>query len=258
MAAAAITEAPLAGRRALVTGAAGGLGRAAALELGGLGADVAAIDLYAAGLQSLAAALETRGRRCHVRAGDCRSAEAMADFAAEAEARLGGIDILVNNVGQSAREKAGPFLESEEETWRFVLEVSLVTALRTTRLLAPGMQARGWGRILCISSDAALVGDVGLADYAAAKAGLLCFTRSLARELAPSRVTANAICFGTVRTAAHARLDPAVLERVKAGVPMGYIAEPEEAVPIVGFLAGPGGAYITGQTIAVNGGRWFL
>lgn len=182
----------------------------------------------------------------------------MADFVASAEAVLGGIDILVNNVGQSAREKAGPFLESGEETWRFVLDISLMTALRTTRLLAPGMQTRKWGRILCISSDAALVGDVGLADYAAAKAGLLGFTRSLARELAPARVTVNAICFGTVATRAHEHLDPAVLDRVKASVPMGYIAEPEEAVPLVGFLAGPGGAYITGQTIAVNGGRWFL
>ncbi len=252
------TSLPLAGRTALVTGAAGGIGRAAALHLADLGADIAAIDLDADGLSSLEASVRTSGRRSFLETGDCRSSERLAGFVAAAERELGAPDILVNNVGQSARAKAGPFLDSEEETWRFVVDISLMTALRATRLVAPGMKARGWGRIVTVASDTALIGDVGLADYAAAKAGLIGFTRSLARELAPSRITANAICFGAVSTAAQKSMNPAVVQAVRDSIPMGYIAEPEEAVQVIGFLCGPGGSYITGQSIAVNGGRWFL
>ncbi len=249
---------PLAGRRALVTGAAGGIGRATALHLAELGADIAAMDLDAEGLGSLEGCLLEMGRQHFLEAGDCRSSEGLSAFVSGAEAQLGAMDILVNNVGQSARAKAGPFLESEEDTWRFVVDISLMTALKATRLLAPGMKRRGWGRIVTVASDSALIGDVGLADYAAAKAGLIGFTRSLARELAPARITANAICFGAVRTAAHKTLNPDVVQAVKDSIPMGYIAEPEEAVQVIGFLCGPGGSYITGQSIAVNGGRWFL
>ncbi len=246
------------GRTALVTGAANGIGRAAALHLAGLGADIAAIDLDADGLATLRLAVERTGRRIFTTAGDCRDREVVEDFGSAASGELGGIDILVNNVGQSAREQAGDFLDSREETWRFVVDVSLFTAMRMARLIAPEMKQRGWGRIVNISSDAALAGDLGLADYGAAKAGLIGFTRSLARELAPFGVTVNAVCFGTIRTAAHDRLAPEILAKVKAGVPMGYIAEVADAAPIIGFLSGPGANYITGQSIAVNGGRWFL
>ena len=249
---------PLKGRIAAVTGAANGIGRAGARHLAHLGADIAAIDLDGAGLDALVREIGETGRRVLTVSGDCRDEGTLADFVADAGARFGGIDILINNVGQSARERAGDFLDSEEETWRFVVDVSLFSALRATRLIAPGMKARGWGRVINVSSDAALVGDAGLADYAAAKSGLIGFTRALARELAPHRVTVNAVCFGTVRTRAHDRLAPDVLESVKRRVPMGYIAEAENATRIIGFLAGPGGDYVTGQSIAVNGGRWFL
>ncbi|TPQ47628.1 short-chain dehydrogenase, partial [Prosthecomicrobium hirschii] len=168
------------------------------------------------------------------------------------------VDILFNNVGQSGRERAAPFHESDEAVWRFVLEVSLFTTLRMARLVVPGMRARGSGRIVNMSSDAALVGDAGLADYAAAKMGIVGFTRSLARENAAFGITVNAVAPGAIRTRAHDRLTPAVLDRIKAGTPAGFIAEPEDVAGCVAFLASDDARYITGQTLAIDGGRWML
>ena len=109
-----------------------------------------------------------------------------------------------------------------------------------------------------MSSDAALVGDAGLADYAAAKSGLLGFTRVLARELALHGITVNAICPGAIRTRAHDYLDPSILERVKADIPMNRVGEPEDVANLVTFLSSDKANYITGQTIAVNGGRHMI
>lgn len=244
----------LIGKLALVTGAANGIGQACACALAEQGADIIAVDIDGHGLEGLVGAIETLGRRAAAIVGDCRE-EAVVSKAFE---HVGSqpVDILVNNVGQSAREKAGPFIDSSAETWAFVLDVSLMTAMRFSRRAAPGMAARGWGRIINMSSDAALIGDAGLADYAAAKSGLLGFTRSLARELAPRSVTVNAICPGAIRTRAHDRLSPAVLDQVKRGIPMGWVGEPEDIARMVTFLAGKGGRYITGQTFVIDGGRW--
>jgi acetoacetyl-CoA reductase/3-oxoacyl-[acyl-carrier protein] reductase len=246
----------LGGRTALVTGAANGIGRACALRLAERGADVVLVDLDGQGLVALQASVESLGRRAIAIAGDCRD-EAFTGrvFERAADERL-HVDILVNNVGQSAREQAGPFIESEAATWAFVLDVSLMTALRFSRHAAPDMKQRGWGRIVNMSSDAALIGDTGLADYAAAKAGLIGFTRSLARELAPHGVTVNAVCPGAIRTRAHDHLSPAVLDEVIRGIPMGRVGEPGDVAGLVAFLASDDGHYVTGQAIAIDGGRW--
>ena len=174
--------------------------------------------------------------------GDCREDEVLERAFAAAQARLGDIDILVNNVGQSARGRAGEFVESDPATWSFVLDVSLVTSMRFARRAAPAMRERGWGRIINMSSDAALVGDAGLADYAAAKSGLLGFTRVLARELAPHGVTVNAVCPGAIRTRATEEMAPDVMARVVRGIPMGRMGEPEDVARLVAFLAGEGWA----------------
>lgn len=243
---------------ALVTGAANGIGRASALALARAGADVALMDLEADPLRALQSEIEGLGRRAHAHVLDCTDAKAMAAAVAEAEERLGPIETLFNNVGQSARERAGAFIESEEETWRFVIELSLLTTMRTSRLIAPGMVRRGRGRIVNMSTESAFYGDAGLVDYAAAKMGVIGFTRSLARELAPQGVNVNAVAPGAIRTRAHDRLPTAVIDRIRESVPLGFVGAPEDVANMVVFLASGASRYVTGQTLLIDGGRWMI
>ena len=242
-----------AGQVALITGAANGIGEGCARRLAAEGASIAVIDRDPVITQRLADL-----PACLAVEGDCTDAAVLADFASDAESRLGPPTILVNNVGQSARERGSRFVDSSEEVWRFVLEVSLLSTLRLSRLVAPGMRARGAGRIINMTSDAALVGDTGLVDYATAKMGLIGFTRALARELAPDGVTVNAVAPGAVRTNAQATMPPEVTERIRAATPVGFIAEPSDVAGLVAYLASAEALFITGQTILIDGGRWML
>lgn len=243
------------GKTVAITGAAHGIGAATANRFLAEGARVAVIDRGAEGFAENLH--EAPPDRLLTMAGDCTDAAVLADFHERTLAALGPIDVLFNNVGQSGRERAAQFHDSQEEVWRFVIEVSLFTAMRMSRLVVPAMRERG-GRIVNMSSDAALVGDAGLTDYAAAKMGIVGFTRSLARELAPHRVTVNAVAPGAIRTRAHDRLTPAVIERIKATTPAGFIAEPEDVAGVVAFLASEDARYITGQTLLIDGGRWMI
>lgn len=250
-----MTSARFTGKTVAITGAAHGIGAATARRFLDEGAKVAVIDREA---ESFAESFAGQpAERLLTMVGDCTDAAVLADFHARTVAAFGPVDILFNNVGQSGRERAAQFHESQEEVWRFVLEVSLFTAMRMSRLVVPAMRERG-GRIVNMSSDAALVGDAGLTDYAAAKMGIIGFTRSLARELAPHRVTVNAVAPGAIRTRAHDRLTPAVIERIKATTPAGFIAEPEDVAGCVAFLASEDARYVTGQTLLIDGGRWMI
>jgi NAD(P)-dependent dehydrogenase (short-subunit alcohol dehydrogenase family) len=243
---------------ALVTGAANGIGRASALALARAGADLALLDLEGEPLAALAGEIRGLGRKALDLRLDCTDAVAMAEAVRTATERLGPVEVLFNNVGQSARERAGPFIDSEEATWRFVVEISLLTAMRTTRLVAPGMVERGRGRIVNMSTESAFYGDAGLVDYAAAKMGVIGFTRSLARELAPSGVRVNAVAPGAIRTRAHDRLPREVIDRIRSTVPLDFVAEPEDVANVVAFLASPASRYVTGQTLLIDGGRWMI
>ncbi len=243
---------------ALVTGAANGIGRASALALARAGADLALLDLEEQTLEDLGSEIHALGRNVLPIRVDCTDAEAMEEAVARVETELGAIEVLFNNVGQSARERAGQFVTSKEETWRFVLEVSLMTTLRTSRLVAPAMVARGRGRIINMSTESAFVGDAGLADYAAAKMGVVGFTRTLARELASHGINVNAVAPGAIKTRAHDRLPTEVIDRIRDSVPLGHVGAPEDVANVVHFLACAASRYVTGQTLLIDGGRWMI
>jgi NAD(P)-dependent dehydrogenase (short-subunit alcohol dehydrogenase family) len=255
---ATIVEGRLSGRIAVVTGAANGIGRASALRLAREGAHLAVVDREGEALQDVGRAIEGLGGQALAITADWTDAVAVGEAFAAIRRRFGRIDILFNNVGQSARERASEFHRSEEETWRFVIEVSLLTTMRASRLAVEEMRARKSGRIVNMSTESAFYGDVGFVDYAAAKMGVVGFTRSLARELAPYQINVNAVCPGAIRTRAHDRLPKEVIDRVRTSVPMGYVAEPEDVAGVVAFLASDDARYITGQSILIDGGRWMI
>ncbi|MBP7334345.1 SDR family NAD(P)-dependent oxidoreductase [Niveispirillum sp.] len=248
----------LEGRVAMITGGANGIGRGCALRMAAEGAKLAIIDLEPEPLAALRDELAALGTAVFARAADCTDPAQAGDFVAAAETALGPADILVNNVGQGARERKTSFLDSTEDVWRFVVEINLFTTMRFTRLLAPGMAARGYGRVINMSSESAVIGPVGSHDYAAAKAGIIGFTRAVARELAPRGVTVNAVCPGPVRTRALERSAGEEARKAVASIPAGFLGEPQDIAGMVALLSSDEGRYITGQTILINGGRWWL
>lgn len=240
------------GRHVLITAGAGGIGRATAHRFAREGARVSVLDLHPAD------APEGAEQRWLSRVVDCTDRAALEGAVEEAETAFGPVDVLFNNLGQSGREKASLFCESDEEIWRFVTEISLMSTLRASRLIAPGMKARGRGRIVNMSSDAALSGDLRLADYASAKMGVVGFTRALAMELAPHGVTVNAVCPGAIATEAHDRIPRETLDALIAATPVGFVAAPEDVAGLVAYLASDEARFVTGQTVAINGGRNML
>jgi NAD(P)-dependent dehydrogenase (short-subunit alcohol dehydrogenase family) len=255
---ASVGQARFAGKVVVVSGAANGIGRATALRFAHEGAQIVAIDREEDALDSVADVIERLGRRVLPIVADWTDASAVRDAFATARREFGHIDILFNNVGQSARERASEFHLSQEETWRFVVEVSLLATMRATREVVEEMRARRSGRIVNMSSESAFYGDIGFVDYAAAKMGVVGFTRSLARELAPFQVNVNVVCPGAIRTRAHDRLPKEVIDKVRNSVPMGYVAEPADVAGVVAFLASDDARYITGQSILIDGGRWMV
>ena len=236
-------------RVALVTGAGRGIGRAIAERLAAEGAKVAALDLDERTAREAGAAIGGIGI-----AMDVTDGAAVAAAVAESQRRLGPIDILVNNAGW---DKAEPFVKSSEETWDKVLAINLKGPIRMTRAVLDGMIERRRGRIVSISSDAGRVGSSGEAVYSAAKAGVIGFSKTLARELARYQINVNVVCPGPTNTQLLkdvAPENPKLIEALKRAVPFGRIGEPEEIAAAVTFLASDDAAFITGQTLSVSGG----
>lgn len=249
----------LEGRTALITGGANGIGKGCALRFAQEGAAIAIVDFEPGPLGETIAEIEALGVRAHGIAADCTAAGAPTDVLAEVDDRLGPVDILINNVGQGARERKATFLESKEQVWRFVIELNLMTTMRFAQPVARAMVARGvGGRIINMASESAVIAPVMSHDYAAAKAGIIGFTRTIARELAPHAITANAILPGPIRTRGLERSAGGEAKKAVESILLPFLGEPEDIGAVAAMLASEDGRYITGQSIMANGGRWFL
>lgn len=251
------SDKPLAGKIAAVTGAGNGIGRACAIAYARAGADVAAFDREEDALAETIELLKAEGVRARALHGDMTSIEVVEGTFAKAARDLGNIDVLCNNIGQTARENYSDFWEAKPETLKFVVDVSLMATLICSRQVVPGMRERKSGKIVSISSDSAFNGDIGTVDYASAKSGVLGFTRALARELGPFKVNVNAVCPGPTNTRAMQRIPKDSYDRARNAIPMQELCEPEDIANAVTFLSSDQARFITGQTLLVNGGRVF-
>ena len=240
------------GRVALVTGGGRGIGRAVAVRLANEGAKVAVSyrsNDVAAG--EVAEEVRAVGAQCEIFKGDVASPEDVDEMFKGVGEALGPVEILVNNAGLTRDNLMMRMKESEFDE---VLDTNLKgTYLCARAALRPMIRAR-WGRIINVSSVVGLVGNAGQANYAASKAGIIGFTKSVAREVAQRGITANVVAPGYVETELTSSLPEEVKDRIRGQVPVGRFAEAEEVAEVVVFLAGEGVGYITGQTVAVDGG----
>lgn len=245
------------GRIALVTGGANGIGRASARKFAQQGARVAVLDIEEGPLAETAELIRAEGGEALPIVTDMRDREAVKAAVDKAGRDLGPIDILLNNVGQTARKNATEFLDSVPATWDFVVDLNLMVTFYVSWLVAPGMRERRFGKIVNISSDSTLIGERSIVDYVAAKSGVSGFTRGLARELAPHGINVNAVAPGVTNTRGPKQLPKEVYEAALREIPIGHFAEPEDIANGIAFLASEEARCITGQMLVINGGRIF-
>ena len=238
----------LSGKTALVTGATGGIGGAVAKALHARGATVAISGTRREALDALAAEL---GDRVHVIPANLSDKDSVEALVPAAEAAMGSLDILVNNAGVT---RDGLFMRMKDEDWDLVIRVNLEGAFRLCRAAVKGMMKRRTGRIISITSIVGVTGNPGQANYAAAKAGLVGMTKSLAAEVASRNITCNAVAPGFIQTAMTDVLNDQQKEFISGRIPAGRMGSPAEIAAAVTYLASEEAAYITGETIHVNGG----
>jgi len=238
----------LTGKTALVTGASGGIGSAIAKSLHGQGATVALSGTRVEALEAVAAEL---GGRTHILPCNLSDSAAVDALPKQAEEAMGQLDILVNNAGVT---KDNIFMRMKDEEWDDVIAINLTASFRLARACMRGMMKRRWGRIISITSVVGTMGNPGQANYAASKAGVTGMTKSIAQEVASRNITVNCIAPGFIATAMTDVLNDAQQEKVNAMIPMGRMGSSEEIAAAALYLASPEAAYVTGQTIHVNGG----
>lgn len=241
----------LAGKTAIVTGAAQGIGRAIAEALAHAGADVAVADLDPGRSQDTVTAITKMGRRAmniKINVANWDDAKAMVDQVVK---EWGKVDILVNNAGIT---RDGLLLRMKEEDWNLVLQVNLNGTFNCTKAALQPMSKQRSGRIVNIASIVGAIGNAGQANYAASKAAVIGFTKSVAREYASRAVTVNAVAPGFIDTAMTQQLSSEVKEALSKQIPLGRLGQPSDVAEAVKFLASDEAGYITGHVLHVNGG----
>lgn len=238
----------LTGRKALVTGASGGIGEAIARQLHSQGATVGLHGTRVERLEALAAEL---GERVEMFPANLSDRDAVSELGKSAEEKLEGVDILVNNAGIT---KDGLFVRMSDDAWDQVMEVNLTAVFRLTRELMHPMMKRRNGRIINITSVVGVSGNPGQANYCAAKAGMIGFSKSLAQEVAPRNVTVNCVAPGFIESAMTEKLNDKQKEAIMGAIPMRRMGTGTEIASAVTWLASNEASYVTGQTVHVNGG----
>jgi len=238
----------LTGKNALITGASGGIGGGVAAALHAAGATVTLSGTREAPLQELAASLGERAHVVTANLGDPAAVEALPKQAAEA---MGSVDILVNNAGIT---RDNLFMRMSDEEWAQVLDVNLTSSFRLARGVLRGMMKARWGRIVSITSVVGTTGNPGQGNYAAAKAGLVGMSKSLAYEVASRGITVNCVAPGFIETAMTDKLNDDQKGRILTQIPAGRMGRAEEIAAAVLYLASPEAGYVTGATLHVNGG----
>jgi 3-oxoacyl-[acyl-carrier protein] reductase len=238
----------LTGKSALVTGASGGIGGAVARALHAQGASVGLSGTRVEPLEQLKAELGSRAHVLPCNLGDPAAIEALLK---SADGALGGIDILINNAGLTRDNLA---LRMKDEEWQTVIDVNLTAGFRLARGAMRGMMKKRWGRIIGITSVVGVTGNAGQANYAAAKAGMIGMSKSLAQEIASRGITVNCVAPGFIETQMTGALNEDQRSRIMTTIPAGRLGQSAEIAAAVVYLASQEAAYVTGQTIHVNGG----
>ncbi|SDD70098.1 MULTISPECIES: 3-oxoacyl-[acyl-carrier-protein] reductase [Kordiimonas] len=238
----------LEGKKALVTGATGGIGASIAKTLHAAGAEVAISGTRAEKLEELKAEL---GDRVHVIAANLSDRASVDQLAKDAADAMGGVDILVNNAGITKDNLA---MRMKEDEWDSVMQVNLESSFRLIKALMRGMMKSRWGRVVNITSVVGVTGNPGQANYCASKAGMIGMSKALAAELASRGITVNCVAPGFIGTPMTDVLSDDQKAAITSGIPSGDLGEPEDIASAVLYLASPEAKYVTGQTLHVNGG----
>ena len=242
-------------RTAVVTGASRGIGRAIALELGGRGAQIVGTATSASGATAIGEYLAAAGLAGRGAVLDVAKPDSVEAFFKELDAAEGTPAILVNNAGVT---RDGLLMRMSAEDWQTVLETDLSSVYRTCKAVMRGMMKARYGRIVNIASVIAVMGNAGQSNYAAAKAGMIGFSKSLAREVGSRGITVNVVAPGFIATDMTGVLDEKTRAALLAQVPLGRLGSVEDVAHAVAYLASPEAGYITGETLHVNGGMYMI